>query len=194
MAGRAQKKSPAEEVEAAVGMDDAALALSVDDIQKLFELMKANDISELDLEHRGMRVRIVSKQPPATVPVAVPAAPMATAPIAAAPAVLPAVSVPAAAPAEAQSPAAPAEPSAPANTKSVNSPMVGTFYRAPAPDAEPFVRVGDHVNEDTVLCIIEAMKMFNEIKAEMRGRIYKILVENGHPVEYGQPLFLVEPE
>jgi acetyl-CoA carboxylase biotin carboxyl carrier protein len=190
MAGRAQKKSPAEEVEAAVGLDDAALALSVDDIQKLFELMKANDISELDLEHRGMRVRIVSKQPPATVPVAVPAAPIATAPIAAAPAVLPAVSVPA----EAPSPAAPAEPSAPANTKSVNSPMVGTFYRAPAPDADPFVRVGDHVNEDTVLCIIEAMKMFNEIKAEMRGRIYKILVENGHPVEYGQPLFLVEPE
>ena len=72
--------------------------------------------------------------------------------------------------------------------------MVGTFYRSPAPDAAPFVRVGDSVNEDTVLCIIEAMKLMNEIKAECKGRVNKILVENGVPVEYNQPLFLIEPE
>ena len=71
--------------------------------------------------------------------------------------------------------------------------MVGTFYRAPAPDAPPFVEVGDEVKEDDVVCIIEAMKIMNEIKAEVRGRIKKILVENGEAVEYGQPLFLVEP-
>jgi len=75
----------------------------------------------------------------------------------------------------------------------INSPMVGTFYRAPAPDAPPFVEVGDEVKEDDVVCIIEAMKIMNEIKAEVRGRIKKILVENGEAVEYGQPLFLVEP-
>ncbi|MCX7719351.1 MAG: acetyl-CoA carboxylase biotin carboxyl carrier protein [Candidatus Sumerlaeaceae bacterium] len=192
MAGTAPKKSSAKTTEAAAGAEDAPLTLSVDDIQKLFELMKANDISELDLEHGGTRVRIVSKQPVAAVPVAVPVA-QAAAPVAAAPALVPPVPLPTPA-AEAPAAAPPAEPSAPANTKPINSPMVGTFYRAPAPDADPFVRVGDHVKEDTVLCIIEAMKMFNEIKAEMRGRIYKILVENGQPVEYGQPLFLVEPE
>ncbi len=75
----------------------------------------------------------------------------------------------------------------------IKAPMVGTFYRAPSPDAEPYVKEGDIVNPDTVVCIIEAMKLFNEIKAEVKGKIVKVLVENGQPVEYGQPLFLVEP-
>jgi acetyl-CoA carboxylase biotin carboxyl carrier protein len=75
----------------------------------------------------------------------------------------------------------------------VEAPMVGTFYRAPAPDAAPFVNEGDLVKEDQILCIIEAMKLMNEIEARVAGRIVKILVENGQPVEYGQPLFLVEP-
>lgn len=190
MAGKAQKKAPAEAVATPAGADEqeAPLTLSVNDIQRLFELMKENEISELDLEHGGTRVRIVSKQPATALPLTMPVAPVAAAPAMVPPVTLPAVAT------EAAAPAAPAEPQAPANTKPVNSPMVGTFYRAPAPDADPFVRVGDHVSEDTVVCIIEAMKMFNEIKAETRGRIYKILVENGQPVEYGQPLFLVEPE
>jgi acetyl-CoA carboxylase biotin carboxyl carrier protein len=72
------------------------------------------------------------------------------------------------------------------------SPMVGTFYRAPAPDAEPYVKEGDQVQEDTVVCIVEAMKLMNEIEAEVRGTIVKVLVENGQLVEYGQPLFLVK--
>jgi len=79
------------------------------------------------------------------------------------------------------------------NLVELTSPMVGTFYRAPAPDAPPFVEEGDEVNEDDVVCIIEAMKIMNEIKAERKGRIKKILVENGAPVEFGQPLFLIEP-
>jgi acetyl-CoA carboxylase biotin carboxyl carrier protein len=76
----------------------------------------------------------------------------------------------------------------------VRSPMVGTFYGAPAPDAPPFAEVGDAVKESTVLCIVEAMKLMNEIKAEMRGTVAKILVENGQPVEYNQPLFLIKPD
>lgn len=83
----------------------------------------------------------------------------------------------------------PEEPSADLHV--ITSPMVGTFYRAPSPDAEPFVEVGDTVNEETVVCILEAMKVMNEIKAGTRGQITAILVENGQPVEYGQPLFHV---
>jgi acetyl-CoA carboxylase biotin carboxyl carrier protein len=79
------------------------------------------------------------------------------------------------------------------NGTEIKSPMVGTFYRAPAPGAPTYVEVGSTVTEDSVLCIVEAMKLMNEIKAEMRGKILKILVKNGEPVEYGQPLFLVEP-
>lgn len=87
----------------------------------------------------------------------------------------------------------PAEEEDDPNLKKVTSPMVGTFYRAPAPDAKPYVDVGIRVEEETVLCIVEAMKLMNEIKAEMRGVVRRILVENGQPVEYGQPLFLIDP-
>jgi len=76
----------------------------------------------------------------------------------------------------------------------IKTPMVGTFYKAPAPDADPFVDVGTDVGEETVVCIIEAMKLMNEIKADVKGRIVKILVDNGQPVEFGQTLFLVKPE
>ena len=89
-------------------------------------------------------------------------------------------------------------PSAPAvrdttNLITVESPMVGTFYRAPAPGADPYVREGDRIEKGTVLCIIEAMKLMNEIEAEVSGKIHSILVENAQPVEYGQSLFLLEP-
>jgi acetyl-CoA carboxylase biotin carboxyl carrier protein len=80
----------------------------------------------------------------------------------------------------------------PAGTEVFTSPMVGTFYRAPSPDAEVFVREGDAINEDSTLCIIEAMKVMNEIKAEMRGEVVEILVQNGEPVDYGQPLFAIK--
>jgi acetyl-CoA carboxylase biotin carboxyl carrier protein len=80
---------------------------------------------------------------------------------------------------------------APASGRPFLSPMVGTFYRSPSPDADPFVDVGSRVEEDSVLCIIEAMKVMNEIRAETKGEIAEVLVENGEPVEYGQPLFLL---
>ena len=92
-----------------------------------------------------------------------------------------------------QSPAPAAEPKNEGLVE-IKTPMVGTFYRAPAPDADPFVDVGADVGEDAVVCIIEAMKLMNEIKADVKGRIVKILVDNGQPVEFGQTLFLVKPE
>src|SRR5262249_60325319 len=97
----------------------------------------------------------------------------------------------AAAAAVAAAPAAPAEPAS--NLKPITSPMVGTFYRAPAPDADPFVEVGDVVSVGQTVCIIEAMKLMNEIEAETKGRVAQILVENAQPVEFGQKLFLIEP-
>ena len=97
--------------------------------------------------------------------------------------------VPAAAPA-APAPSAPAAPALPAVT--IDSPLVGTFYRAASPDTPPFVQVGDRVTPDTVLCIIEAMKVMNEVKAEKSGVIKEILIENGQPVEFDQPMFVLE--
>ena len=101
---------------------------------------------------------------------------------------------PAAAPAAASAPGGAAQAGAAedvAGTATVTSPMVGTFYRSSKPESDHFVAIGDEVEEDTLVCIIEAMKVMNEIKADHKGRIVKILVENGEPVEFGQPLFLV---
>ncbi|EPR29711.1 Biotin carboxyl carrier protein of acetyl-CoA carboxylase [Geobacillus sp. WSUCF1] len=86
------------------------------------------------------------------------------------------------------------KPAVEGNLHQITSPMVGTFYAAPAPDKPPYVKPGDKVKKDTVVCIIEAMKLFNEIEAEVDGEIVEVLVQNGQLVEYGQPLFLVKPE
>ncbi len=172
-------------------------ALGLGDIKELFSLMKENEIAELNLEQQGTKIHILSTHAPVTAaqPVmqmmpglspVVPVSPPAPAPVAPPP--------PAAPSGPPGSTPPPAEDALPANVKPINSPMVGTFYRSPAPDAPPFVNVGDRVKEDTTLCIVEAMKLMNELKAEIRGRIFKILAENGQPVEYGQPLFLVETE
>jgi len=197
MAEQKSKKTPAGEKQ------EAPVNFSVSDIKELFILMKENDIAEINIEQGDTKIHVVGSRVP-VVPAAVqpmmqvlPTMPQA--------AVAGSAQAPAraAAPAEtkgeepAPAKAAPAETTEegmPANVKTITSPIVGTFYRSPAPDAPPFVNVGDRVKEDTTLCIIEAMKLMNEIKAEMRGRIVKILVENGMPVEYNQPLFLVEPE
>jgi acetyl-CoA carboxylase biotin carboxyl carrier protein len=94
--------------------------------------------------------------------------------------------------------AAAAAPAASSSAKETNgveipSPMVGTFYRSPSPDASPYVEVGDRIGKDSPICIVEAMKVMNEIKAEVEGEILEILVQNGEPVEFGQPLFLIRP-
>lgn len=155
-------------------------------IQRLVALMQKGDVSELELEDStaGLRVRLRrGPQPPVGgVPVVH---------VTQAGAALP-VPVQAAAPAAAVPEAA--APSAPAPAgKPFPSPMVGTFYRSSSPEAEPFTQVGSSFGPDTTLCIIEAMKVMNEIKAETSGRVVQVLVQNGEPVEFGQPLFLYTP-
>jgi acetyl-CoA carboxylase biotin carboxyl carrier protein len=147
--------------------------MDLKELKALLRLMEGNDVEELEVEEGGRRVRIRRR---ATAPPM-----MATAPLPA----------PTARSAPAVTLAAPGPEAA--GLIPVESPMVGTFYRAPAPGAEPYVKEGDMVEKGTVLCIIEAMKLMNEIEAEVRGRIANILVENGQPVEFGQPLFLLEP-
>jgi acetyl-CoA carboxylase biotin carboxyl carrier protein len=151
--------------------------VELDHIKEIIGLMKQNDLREFELENGDFKVRIKrgGVETPQAAPSIVVSAP---APVAPAP-------VPAAVPAPA--PAAP-----PANTKDIISPMVGTFYLAPAPDQPPFVKVGDKVEPNSVVCIIEAMKVMNEIKADVKGIITEVLVENGKPVEFGQPLFRVQ--
>lgn len=150
-------------------------------LKTLVDLVSESNISELEITEAEGKVRIVKAvaAPPATIVMAAPAA---------APAVVtadgnaPAAATPAAAPAA----------EAPLSGFVVKSPMVGTFYRAASPGAKPFVEVGQKVNEGEPLCIIEAMKILNEIEAEKSGTITQVLGENGQPVEYGQPLFVIE--
>ncbi|SDK74528.1 biotin carboxyl carrier protein [Methylophilus rhizosphaerae] len=143
-------------------------------LKKLIDLVEESGISELELTEGEEKVRISRAS-------AVPAVQYVAAPAAAAP--VAAASAPAAAPV--------AAPAAEPEGKVVKSPMVGTFYRAASPDAKAFVDVGSNVNAGETLCIIEAMKLLNEIESEYVGVIKKIFVENGQPVEYGEPLFLI---
>ena len=135
------------------------------------ELAVQHDLAELEVEEAGLRVRVVRRR--------------AGSPDGAGEAAGAATTLRTEMPGR-------SEP-APAGLVPFEAPMVGTFYRAPAPDADPFVREGDVVDEGQVLCIIEAMKLMNEIEAKVAGRVAKILVDNGQPVEYGQSLFLIEP-
>jgi acetyl-CoA carboxylase biotin carboxyl carrier protein len=144
-------------------------------IRRLVELMKEYDLGEMDLKQGETRIQLRRGSL------------MAVAPAAAAPASAPAQpAAAAAAPAPATAPAVAAEP---ANVRLVKSPMVGTFYATPDPDSPPYVKIGDHVGPETTVCIIEAMKVFNQIPAEASGKIVAVLVESGQAVEYGQPLF-----
>lgn len=149
-------------------------------LKTLIDLVSESEISELEITEGDDKVKIV-KASPAAQTVAYIADPAAVAAQAPAPAAA-APAAPAAAPAT-----APAEPSG----HVIKAPMVGTFYRAPNPGASPFVEVGQSVKEGDPLCIIEAMKLLNEIEADKSGVIREILVENGEPVEYGQPLFVI---
>ena len=147
-------------------------------LRQLIKLMVDNELSEIDLQDGDERVSL--KRGATGVPQVVQAAPVQMAAAAAAPAAAPAAS-------DAASSAATD------GLVEIPSPMVGTFYTASSPDAEAFVSVGSSVGAETPVCIIEAMKVFNEIKAEVSGTIEKILVENGQAVEFEQPLFLVKP-
>jgi acetyl-CoA carboxylase biotin carboxyl carrier protein len=158
--------------------------MDLKEIKSIIDLMTRNGLSEFELEKGDVKLRV--KRGPSgewvssTTPVAtVPQASAAVA--AAAPAV--ATAAPAATPAAAEAAAG----------SQIVSPMVGTFYRSPSPDSPPYIEVGQEVKEDTVVCIIEAMKVMNEIKAEVDGVILEVLAQNGKPVEFGKPLFSVRP-
>ncbi|SRR5690554_4594767 len=140
-------------------------------IKKLIELIEASDVEELEIQEGDDSVRISRRREQATVTYA------------AQPAPAPQVAAPVAE-------AAPAEPAVPAG-HAVKSPMVGTFYRAPSPTSDPFVEVGQTVKAGDVICIVEAMKMMNQIEADKSGTISQILVENGQPVEFDEPLVII---
>jgi acetyl-CoA carboxylase biotin carboxyl carrier protein len=143
-------------------------------LQSLIDLLKRNHLTELEIERAGLRV-CLRHEPPTKAP-SVHVADQAQQPA-------PAVSAP-------SQVALPPESN---GLVTITSPIVGTFYRSPSPDADPYVEEGDYVKRGQVLCIVEAMKLMNEIESEVDGRITKILVESTKPVEYGQPLFLIDP-
>ena len=162
------------------------------EIQDLIKFVAKSGVSEVEIEDKDFKITIKTtphkkgKQIIEAQPVVQMQAPVA-APVQAAPAPVVAAPAPVAAPA--------ATPAANDDAKhvTIKSPMIGTFYRKPAPDKPSFVNVGDDISTDTVVCMIEAMKLFNEIEAEITGKIVKVLVDDGDPVEYDQPLFLVDP-
>ncbi|MCX7650872.1 MAG: acetyl-CoA carboxylase biotin carboxyl carrier protein [Flavobacteriales bacterium] len=170
--------------------------MELKEIQELIKFVAKSGVSEVSLENKGFKLVIktgktsegLAVMPQAPVVLSTPAPMPATA---AAPAPPPAPPLPSATPA--QPPAAPESAPAPSsNLVEIRSPMIGTFYRRPGPDKPPFVNVGDEIKKGQVICVIEAMKLFNEIEAEMDGKIVKVLVDDASPVEYNQPLFLVE--
>lgn len=161
--------------------------MNIQEIQDLIKFVSKTQVSEVEIEQKDFKIIIKSaaksksNEGPIYVQAAAPAAIAAPAPVAAAPA-----------------PAAPAAPKAAtpetdANLITIKSPMIGTFYRSSGPDKDVFVNVGDAIAPGKTVCIIEAMKLFNEIEAEITGKIVKVLVDDATPVEYDQPLFLVDP-
>jgi acetyl-CoA carboxylase biotin carboxyl carrier protein len=194
MASKKAKSSAAKGSAAAAASPQAEpvdrARVEVERIRTLARAMSEGDLSELEIEDSksGLRLRLRrGPEPSNTAMHVVSGLGPGYAPAAAAPA---ASSTPAA-----TGPAGAAAVAAAARQDSVpfTSPMVGTFYRSASPEAEPFIEVGARCGEDTTLCIIEAMKVMNEIKAELRGTIVEVLVQNGEPVEFGQPLFLIRP-
>lgn len=158
------------------------------DIQNLLDFIAQSGLDEVNIETSDLKISVKRYGQPQLAPIALPqvvqVAPVQTAPMAAGtaiPAPQPVAAVPV------------APPPAASNYITIKSPMIGTFYRSPNPESPALVEIGDEVREGTPVCIIEAMKLFNEIESEVSGRIVRVLIENATPVEYDQPLFLVEP-
>jgi acetyl-CoA carboxylase biotin carboxyl carrier protein len=157
--------------------------MKLTEIQELIKFVSRSGVTEVEIEQKDFKITIKTetKKPRKDETVYVQAAPVAA-------------PLPVAAPAPAAAPAAPAAPvEEKSNLITVKSPMIGTFYRSPGPDKDVFVNVGDSIQKGSVVCIIEAMKLFNEIESEVTGKIVKVLVDDASPVEYDQPLFLVDP-
>jgi acetyl-CoA carboxylase biotin carboxyl carrier protein len=145
-------------------------------IRRLVELMKEHDLSEIDLQQGEVRIQLRRDAATASSPCVI--TPQAISPVAAKPAEPVAEKI--------------SEPPSDSRLAIIKSPMVGTFYAQPDPDSPTYVKIGDHVGPETTVCIVEAMKVFNQIPAEVSGKIVSVLVENGQSVEFGQPLFKVD--
>ncbi|WP_353133831.1 acetyl-CoA carboxylase biotin carboxyl carrier protein [Pseudopedobacter sp.] len=159
------------------------MGMDIKQIQDLIKFVAKSGVNEVSIEEEDFKITIKTNQEPTYVAAPAPQVIQASVPAA----------VPAA-PVTQQSSSAPAQPAAENNNYiTIKSPMIGTFYRSSSPDKPSFVNVGDEISAGKVLCIVEAMKLFNEIESEVSGRIVKVLVENAQPVEFDQPLFLVEP-
>lgn len=158
--------------------------MDIKQIQELIKFVSRSGVNEVAIEQENFKITIKTNQAPVYVNAAIPAPVAAPAPQPVAPAAAPQTEVKAS-----------AAPQAEDTSKyiTIKSPMIGTFYRSSSPDKPAFANVGDEVLAGKVVCIIEAMKLFNEIESEVSGRIVKVLVDNASPVEYDQPLFLVEP-
>ncbi len=143
--------------------------MELEDLKELIELLKETDITELQIEKEGTKVRIRREK------------------------ILSALDIPVQKSSGIHDKIMVETPDETQRLVTITSPIVGTFYRSPSPDANPFVEIGSKVKKNQVLCIVEAMKLMNEIESETDGIVVKILVENGQPVEYGEPLFLIEP-
>ena len=154
----------------------ARASLNMNELRELAELVNLHGFTDFEFENENIRVRL-SKTPAAPIYQTAPPAVQFAAP----------ASAPSAAQSQPETAETPVDPDA--GLHKITSPIVGTFYRAPSPDKEAYISEGDRVSESTVVCIVEAMKLMNEIQAETSGEIVKIYVENGQPVEYGQPLF-----
>jgi len=162
-------------------------AMNLTQIQDLIKFVSKSGVSEVEIEQKDFKITIKTASSRKEVQVITQAAPVAAAPA-------PAAAAPAPAPAAAAPPAAPAPaPSEDSKYITIKAPMIGTFYRASGPGKPIFVNVGDEVKPGKTICIIEAMKLFNEIESEVAGKIVKVLVDDAKPVEYDQPLFLVDP-
>ena len=158
--------------------------MDINYIKKLIKMLDSSNLAELEIEEEGTKIRLSKPRPKvfqnfSSVPTQPSSENIGT-------------TITSPTPSTVETKIEEKEEALPTNIVEVRSPMVGTFYRAPAPDAKPYVNVGSYVKVGTVLCIIEAMKLMNEIESEVEGKIYKILVENGQAVEYDQPLFLIE--
>lgn len=158
--------------------------MELKEIKELIKLVSEAGVSEVEVERGDFKIAIKKVEEKILV--------QSTAPVMQQPVVMQAAAVAPVASAPA-APAAPVTTETASNLITIKSPMIGTFYKTPSPDKPAFVNVGDEIKPGKVLCIVEAMKLFNEIESEVSGRIVKILVENASPVEYDQPLFLVEP-
>ena len=152
--------------------------MDLSDLKDILRILEKQEITEFELEQDGVKLRVCRSTPPPAPPAPSPA---------------PDAPPPAAAPGAEPAPVAAADEAPSSDGTEVPSPIVGTFYRAPDPNSPPFVNVGDHVQVGQVLCIIEAMKLMNEIEAEVAGEVVKIHPENGQPVQYGDSLFTIRP-